>query len=154
MFEKRMVPFFLFNLKRGPSGKAPFFAWWKTISGGMLVFDNKYVQGELFMAGHLVYLDDNNFKKTIAKGVTLVDFYADWCGPCRMIAPIVEELSTEFNGKATIAKLDIEKAQEVTSEFQVTSIPTIILFKDGAEVKRIVGLRDKDALKSLVQSAL
>lgn len=106
------------------------------------------------MAGHLVYLDDDNFQKTIAKGVTLVDFYADWCGPCRMIAPIVEELSLEFNGKATVAKLDIEKAQSVTSEFQVTSIPTIILFKDGAEVKRIVGLRDKEALKSLLTSAL
>ena len=79
----------------------------------------------------IVYLDDNSFKKTISKGVTLVDFYADWCGPCRMIAPIIEELSTEFDGKATIAKLDIEKAQEVTFEFQVTSIPTIMLFKDG-----------------------
>lgn len=106
------------------------------------------------MAGHLVYLDDNNFQKTITKGVTLVDFYADWCGPCRMIAPIIEELSSEFNGKATIAKLDIEKAQAVTAEFQVTSIPTIILFKDGAEVKRIVGLRDKEALKSLLLAAL
>jgi thioredoxin 1 len=103
---------------------------------------------------NIVYLDDSTFKKTIAKGVTLVDFYADWCGPCRMIAPIVEELSTEFAGKANIAKLDIEKAQEVTSEFGVTSIPTIILFKDGKEVKRIVGLRDKETLKDLVQGAL
>lgn len=106
------------------------------------------------MAANIIYLDDNSFKKTIASGVTLVDFYADWCGPCRMIAPIIEELSTEFDGKAKIAKLDIEKAQEVTSEFQVTSIPTIILFKDGNEVKRIVGLRDKESLKSLVSSAL
>lgn len=103
---------------------------------------------------HIVYLDDSSFKKTIASGVTLVDFYADWCGPCRMIAPIIEELSAEFVGKATIAKLDIEKAQEVTAEFQVTSIPTIILFKDGNEVKRIVGLRDKDTLKSLIGAAL
>lgn len=106
------------------------------------------------MAGHLVYLDDSNFKSTISKGVTLVDFYADWCGPCRMIAPIVEELSSEFNGKAKIAKLDIEKAQSTTADFQVTSIPTIILFKDGKEVKRIVGLRDKEALKSLISAAL
>lgn len=106
------------------------------------------------MAEHIVYLDDSNFKSTIGKGVTLVDFYADWCGPCRMIAPIIEELSTEFNGKAKVAKLDIEKAQEVTSEFQVTSIPTVILFKDGQEVKRIVGLRDKDTLKNMVLGAL
>jgi len=109
---------------------------------------------ESIMAANIVYLDDSSFKKTIAKGVTLVDFYADWCGPCRMIAPIIEELSTEFSGKAQIAKLDIEKAQEVTSEFQVTSIPTIILFKDGAEIKRIVGLRDKETLKGLVSDAL
>lgn len=106
------------------------------------------------MAANIVYLDDGSFKTTIGTGVTLVDFYADWCGPCRMIAPIIEELSNEFAGKAKIAKLDIEKAQEVTSEFQVTSIPTIILFKDGNEVKRIVGLRDKETLKSLVADAL
>jgi thioredoxin 1 len=106
------------------------------------------------MAAKIVYLDDNSFKNTIAKGVTLVDFYADWCGPCRMIAPIIEELSIEFDGKANIAKLDIENAQEVTSEFQVTSIPTIILFKDGQEIKRIVGLRDKETLKSLISSAI
>ena len=106
------------------------------------------------MAANVVYLDDTSFKDAIASGVTLVDFYADWCGPCRMIAPIIEELSLEFNGKAKIAKVDIEKAQEVTTELNVTSIPTVILFKDGKEVKRFVGLRDKAALKSLVSSAL
>jgi thioredoxin 1 len=106
------------------------------------------------MAANIVYLDDNSFKETVASGVTLVDFYADWCGPCRMIAPIVEELSAEFAGKAKIAKVDIEKAQEVTAEFQVTSIPTLILFKNGSEVKRIVGLRDKETLKGLVSASL
>ena len=106
------------------------------------------------MSKELVYLDDNNFQKTIAKGVSLVDFYADWCGPCRMIAPIIEELASEFHGKATIAKVDIEKAQTVTAEFQVTSIPTIILFKDGKEIKRIVGIRDKDSFKSMIAAAL
>jgi thioredoxin 1 len=106
------------------------------------------------MAQHLIYLDDSNFDKTVSKGVTLVDFYADWCGPCRMIAPIIEELSNELHGKATIAKLDIEKAQTTTAQFQVTSIPTVILFKDGKEVQRIVGLRDKNALKNLISNAL
>ena len=103
---------------------------------------------------NLVYLDDANFNSTIAKGVTLVDFYADWCGPCRMIAPIVEELSNELHGQATIAKLDIEKAQNTTAQFQVTSIPTIIVFKNGKEFKRIVGVRGKDALKEIITSAL
>lgn len=106
------------------------------------------------MTKNIVHLDDNNFQKAIAKGVTLVDFYADWCGPCRMITPIIEELSAEFDGKATIAKLDIEKSQEITSSLQITSIPTVILFKDGKEVKRIVGLRDKETFKGMVSAAL
>lgn len=103
---------------------------------------------------NLVYLDDSNFENTISEGVTLVDFYADWCGPCRMIAPIIEELSEEMKGQAKIAKLDIENAQEAARNFQVTSIPTIIVFKDGKEFKRAVGLRDKKALKEMVSSAL
>lgn len=101
---------------------------------------------------NIIYLDDKNFESTIAKGVTLVDFYADWCGPCRMIAPIVEELANEMHGKVTIGKLDIEQAQATTANLQVTSIPTIIIFKDGKEVKRVVGLRDKEALKSMLAS--
>lgn len=105
------------------------------------------------MAQHVIYLDDNNFESTIAKGVTLVDFYADWCGPCRMIAPIIEELSTEFLDKAKVGKLDIEQAQTTTANLQVTSIPTVILFKDGKEIKRFVGLRDKEALKSMISAA-
>ena len=102
----------------------------------------------------VVNLDDANFNSTISRGVTLVDFYADWCGPCKMIAPIIEELSNELKGKATIAKLDIEKAQTTTSQFQVTSIPTVIVFKDGKEFKRVVGIRDKESLKNMITAAL
>lgn len=98
------------------------------------------------------YLNDENFQKEISKGVTLVDFYADWCGPCRMIAPVIEELASEMNGKAQIAKLDIESAQQTTSNFHVTSIPTMIIFKDGQEVKRVVGIKDKETLKTLINS--
>lgn len=106
------------------------------------------------MAENLKYLNDENFEKSISHGVTLVDFYADWCGPCRMIAPIMEELANEMHGQATIAKLDIESAQKTTSSFQVTSIPTIILFKDGKEVKRVVGVKGKEDLKKMLLSAL
>lgn len=106
------------------------------------------------MAQQLKYVNDTDFENVVSKGVTLVDFYADWCGPCRRIAPLLDELSSELAGKATIAKLDIEQSQETTARFGVTSIPTLILFKDGQEVKRLVGLTDKDSLKKLITSAL
>jgi thioredoxin 1 len=106
------------------------------------------------MSEHLTYLDDASFNDAIEKGVTLVDFYAEWCGPCKMIAPIVEKLSVKYAGKAKIAKLDIDKSQKVTAHYEVTSIPTLILFKDGKEIKRIVGLRDEETLKSLIDSTL
>lgn len=110
--------------------------------------------GEKAMSKNLKYLDDSNFQNEINSGVTLVDFYADWCGPCRMIAPIVEELADEMNGVAKIAKIDIDSAQETASNFGVTSIPTLILFKGGKEVKRVVGVKDKEALKSMIESAM
>ncbi len=106
------------------------------------------------MSKNIKYLDDTNFQTETATGVTLVDFYADWCGPCRMIAPIVEELSDEMEGVAKIAKVDIEKAQGVTASFGVTSIPTILLIKDGKEVQRVVGLKGKDDLKAMINKAL
>ncbi len=106
------------------------------------------------MAQNVKYLNDQEFASTIAKGVTLVDFYADWCGPCRMIAPLIEEIADELQGVATIAKLDIEKSQETTAHYQVMSIPTLILFKDGQEVKRIVGTKRKEELLNMVKGAI
>lgn len=104
------------------------------------------------MADQLKYLNDDNFNSEIAEGITLVDFYADWCGPCRMMEPIIHELAEEVLDKAKIAKLDIEGAQQVTSNYNVTSIPTIILFKDGQEVQRIVGVRDKSTLMNMINA--
>jgi len=106
------------------------------------------------MSDQVVHNDDENFKQNISSGVTLVDFFAEWCGPCKMITPIVARLSQSFAGKAKIAKIDIDKSPEVTTDFEVTSIPTLILFKDGKEVKRIVGLRDEETLKSMIESSL
>lgn len=105
------------------------------------------------MSDAIVHLDDENFANETASGITLVDFHADWCGPCRMMSPIIEDLAEEMKGKVKIAKVDIEKAKEVTASFEVTSIPTVILFKDGKEVSREVGLKDADSLKKMIASS-
>ena len=102
------------------------------------------------MSTEIKYLNDENFTQEISSGVTLVDFYADWCGPCRMMEPVIEELSKEMAGKAKIAKLDIEAAGQTTSTFNVTSIPTIILFKNGEEAERFVGVKSKDDLVRII----
>lgn len=104
------------------------------------------------MAQNIAHLTDENFQETIAKGLTLVDFYATWCGPCRMIAPIVEQLAEKTAGKASVGKVDIDQAQQVTTTLQITSVPTLILFKDGKEVKRVVGVKDLDYLLNLINS--
>ena len=92
----------------------------------------------------------NEFKEE-TKGLTLVDFYADWCGPCRMVAPIVEDLSNTMSD-VNFTKVDVDKEQELASLFGVRSIPTLILFKDGVEVERIVGFSPKQKLESLINS--
>ena len=106
------------------------------------------------MSGNIIYLNDSNFENEISSGVTLVDFYADWCGPCRMIAPIIEKLAAKFQGKASVVKLDIEAAQSTTARYNVTSIPTLILFVNGEEKERIVGVRDENTLDQLLQKSL
>ncbi len=99
-------------------------------------------------------ITDATFHSEIKKGVTLVDFHALWCGPCRMLSPILEEVASHFKGKIKVAKVDIDREQNSAMEFQVTSVPTIILFKDGKEVNRMVGLRDLESLKAFVKTAL
>ena len=105
------------------------------------------------MASNVLYVDDHSFDATIAEGVTLVDFTADWCGPCRMISPIIDELSADYAGKAKIAKVDVDKAQGVASKYNVNSIPTIILFVNGQEAKRVVGVRDKQTFQTMIDAA-
>lgn len=100
----------------------------------------------------IIHLGDDSFQQEIASGLTLVDFYATWCGPCRMITPIIEQLVGMLEGKAKIAKVDIDQSQETTASLQITSVPTLILFKDGKEVKRVVGVKDLDYLLNLIQT--
>lgn len=86
-----------------------------------------------------VSLDDSNFETTVASGVTLVDFWAEWCGPCRAAAPYVDELSETMNGRSTVAKLNVDEVPAVAQKYGVMSIPTFILFKDGEVVERSTG---------------
>lgn len=100
------------------------------------------------------HLTDASFANEVANGVTLVDFYADWCGPCRMLAPVLEQVAQEIEGKAHIAKVNIDNEQKTASQFQITSVPTMILFKNGKEVKRLVGLRNAKDIKEFILAAV
>lgn len=102
------------------------------------------------MAGPFKELNEENFQAEIEKGLTLVDVFADWCGPCRMLTPVLERVAKDVAGKATIAKLDIDDSQRIAANLQVTSVPTMILFKDGKEVGRMVGLKDEEAVKGFI----
>ena len=105
------------------------------------------------MAELIKHLNDETFETEIAKqGILLVDFTAEWCGPCRMLAPVLEEVAKEVKGKASIVKVDIDAESKTAAHFQITSVPTLILFKDGKEVHRLIGLRNAEAIKNLIFS--
>ncbi|MFH1718253.1 MAG: thioredoxin [Planctomycetota bacterium] len=99
-------------------------------------------------------LGDANFDSEIGSGVVLVDFWAVWCGPCKIQGPIVESLVEKFQGTARIAKLDVDKAPGIAQRFNIDSIPTLIVFKDGKPVKQFVGVTEAEALASAIQAAL
>ncbi len=96
--------------------------------------------------GKYLDLTASNFDETIKEGITLVDFWATWCGPCRMLAPVIEELAEDFDGKAKICKVDTDKEQEISAKYGIRSIPTILFFKDGELIDQMVGASSKQAL--------
>ena len=100
------------------------------------------------MAGNLVQVTDADFEQEVEKhqGVAVVDFWATWCGPCRMIAPLLEQLSTEYEGKVKVTKLDVDANQKTAMRFNVRSIPTLLFFKDGKVVDQVIGAVPKAAL--------
>ncbi len=101
------------------------------------------------MAANILQLDTNNFKAAIEGGTpVLVDFWAPWCGPCKAIAPILEELSVELAGKLSIAKVNVDDNGDLAAQFGVRAIPTMLLFKNGQLADQFVGMMDKATLKA------
>ncbi len=99
----------------------------------------------------VINLTNANFKQHTQNGIALVDFWAAWCMPCKMMAPVLNELAEEVQDKAKICKLNIEEQQQLATNFKVKSIPTIILFRNGKEVDRVVGVKTKDFLLQKIE---
>lgn len=100
------------------------------------------------------YADSNTFDDAVKEGVVLVDFYADWCGPCKMLTPVLEELAEDLEGKATVVKVNVDKENALAAKYGVTSIPSLKVFKDGKVVEETMGFLPKEKLTELVNKAL
>lgn len=101
-------------------------------------------------------IDSNNFEDEVINSdlPVLVDFWAAWCGPCKMIAPIIDQLADDFEGRAKFAKVNVDEQGELSSQFKIMSIPTLMLFKDGKVVDQVMGARPKGELAKLIEKAL
>ncbi|MGT3771174.1 thioredoxin [Staphylococcus aureus] len=102
----------------------------------------------------IVKVTDADFDSKVESGVQLVDFWATWCGPCKMIAPVLEELAADYEGKADILKLDVDENPSTAAKYEVMSIPTLIVFKDGQPVDKVVGFQTKENLAEVLDKHL
>ena len=104
------------------------------------------------MTNEPVHVTDANFNEFIKNNkVALIDFWAGWCGPCRALAPTIEELARDYNGRVFVGKLDVDQNPNTAECFQVFSIPTLVVFKDGCEVERLVGLCSKNRIEEVLE---
>ena len=101
-------------------------------------------------ASNIVTLTEANFEQEVLNAPTpvLVDFWAEWCGPCKMIAPILDELASEYDGKVKVGKVNIDEFQSIATEYGIRAIPTLLIFKDGEVAEQVVGMRSKRDLKA------
>lgn len=102
----------------------------------------------------ILTLSDKNFQHQTRGRIVLVDFWAGWCVPCKMMAPVLNDLTDEIKGKAFVGKVDVEKYQSLAQKFNVRNIPTMVLFRDGKEVNRFVGIKTKDFLVKQIENIL
>ena len=98
----------------------------------------------------VLHLTKNDFNETIAEGKSMVDFWAGWCGPCRMLAPVIDAIAEDFEDTVKVCKVDIDAEPELANRFGVLTIPTVIIFADGEEVTRSIGVRPQAALEALL----
>ena len=99
-------------------------------------------------------VDSNEFKSEIESGITVVDFFATWCGPCKMLAPVLEGLASEMEGKVKFIKVDIDQSLDLANEFQISSVPTMIIFKDGQKADQLVGFLPKERIQQAIEANL
>ena len=101
-----------------------------------------------------VVLNENNFDNTVANGLVLVDFWATWCGPCKMLAPTIDAIATEYKDRVVVGKVDVDENEAIARRFGIMSIPTLFLFRDGEVVEKLVGYRLKTELEQLLNNYL
>ena len=104
--------------------------------------------------GKYLELNASNFNDTIKEGVTVVDFWAPWCGPCRMIAPVIEELANDYEGRAKICKVNTDEEQDIAIQYGIRSIPTLLFFKDGQLVDQMIGAAGKQVIAEKLDALL
>mgnify|MGYP000875308584 CR=1 FL=1 len=108
---------------------------------------------ERTVSSEVVNLDDATFDAAVASGVVLVDFWAPWCGPCRMMGPVLHELASEAGPGVTVAKVNVDDSPHLSGRFRVQAIPLLVVLRDGREVARLVGLQSKDSLRRALAMA-
>lgn len=102
--------------------------------------------------GQYVELTKDNFEETVKSGIAVVDFWAPWCGPCRMLSPVIDKLAVDYAGVASICKVNTDEQEELAAQFGIRSVPTILFFKDGQKVDQIIGATSEQTLKDKIDS--
>ena len=102
----------------------------------------------------IITITDDNFEREVIKKeeLVVVDFWATWCGPCRAISPVIDELANQYEGKVTVGKINVDEQRNLAAKYKVMSIPTVMLFKNGEVVDKVVGLRSREDLEELIES--